>query len=88
MYTEYACIIILVYKKESIAEGECMQKIVISHITFGDEKFPAPVGLSELVENAWVHKDEIQLDTIVDSYDRKVEKVNGRWRTIYKKKVN
>ena len=44
---------------------------------------PAPVGLSELIENVWVHKDEIRPNHIAEMYDRRVEQVNGRWKTIY-----
>lgn len=65
-----------------------MYKIIVTHLTFGDETFPAPPGLSELLEPAWVHPDEVEPDNILDLYDRRMEKVDGKWRTIYTKKID
>lgn len=47
-----------------------MQKIVISHLSIGSEKIPAPVGLSELLEPYLsLNVDMSKIDEIASQYD-------------------
>jgi hypothetical protein len=60
--------------------------IVITKIKIGDYEVPVPHGLSELLKDAWVLKDETMKNTSADYYTRKIEMRNGRLFTVLTKK--
>ncbi len=63
-------------------------KVVVTHLEIGGEKFPAPVGLSELLEHTWAYNvDRERVNKTASQYDfihYKNEK--GRWVTRCTKK--
>ncbi|MGE7091195.1 hypothetical protein ACQKII_06965 [Lysinibacillus sp. NPDC048646] len=69
-------------------------KVKVTHLEFGGEKIPTPVGLSELLEPAWVIPTEEMLEKrkkfkqeIEEQYERSEYKnEKGRWVTCFIKK--
>ncbi|KYD21042.1 hypothetical protein [Geobacillus stearothermophilus] len=63
--------------------------IVVTKMKLGDYDVPVPVGLSELLKDAWVLKDRPEANTSAGEYTRRIEMRNGRLYTILtKKEVN
>jgi len=69
-------------------------KVVVTHLEIGGERIPTPVGLSELLEPAWVIPTEEMLEErkklnqeIEAKYECSTYKnEKGRWVTCYTKK--
>jgi hypothetical protein len=60
--------------------------IVITKMKLGDYDVPVPVGLSELLKDAWVLKDRPEANTSAGEYTRRIEMRNGRLYTVLTKK--
>jgi hypothetical protein len=60
--------------------------IVVTKMKLGDYDVPVPVGLSELLKDAWVLKDRPGANTSASEYTRRIEMRNGRLYTILTKK--
>lgn len=60
--------------------------IVVTKMKLGDYDVPVPVGLSELLKETWVIKEQPDTNTNADEYIRRLEKRNGRLYTFLTKK--
>lgn len=60
--------------------------IVVTKMKLGDYDVPVPVGLSELLKDAWVLKDRPGANTSASEYTRRIEMRNGRLYTVLTKK--
>lgn len=56
---------------------------IIPKLVFGGEEIKIPPGLKELLKKSWSHSDSVQINPVVEKYERRTEKANGHWRTIY-----
>lgn len=60
---------------------------IIPKLVLEDEQINIPPGLKELLEKSWSHSDSVQINPVVNKYDRRTENVNGHRRTIYSLKT-
>lgn len=64
--------------------------IVVTKMKLGDYDVPVPVGLSELLKDAWVLKDRPEANTSAGEYTRRIEMMEEflqkHFRDIFTKK--
>lgn len=60
-----------------------MSEGIIPKLVFEGEEIQTPPGLTALLEKTWKSSDLVSINPIVEKYNRRTEKVNGHWRTIY-----